>query len=74
MKCRIPDYSLLSRKVYVLRASQEALVVKNPPASAWHVTDRSMVTGSQMPCEKSMATHSSVLAWRILGTEEPGRL
>ena len=24
--------------------------------------------------EKAMATHSSVLAWRILGTEEPGGL
>ena len=24
--------------------------------------------------EKEMATHSSVLAWRILGTEEPGEL
>ena len=25
-------------------------------------------------CEKEMATHSSVLAWRIPGTEEPGGL
>ena len=24
--------------------------------------------------EKKMATHSSILAWRILWTEEPGRL
>ena len=24
--------------------------------------------------EKEMATHSSILAWRILGTEEPGGL
>ena len=24
--------------------------------------------------EKEMATHSSILAWRILGTEEPCRL
>ena len=24
--------------------------------------------------EKGMATHSSVLAWKILWTEEPGRL
>ena len=24
--------------------------------------------------EKEMATHSSILAWRIPGTEEPGRL
>ena len=26
------------------------------------------------PPEKGMATHSSILAWRILWTEEPGRL
>ena len=26
------------------------------------------------PLEKEMATHSSILAWRIPGTEEPGRL
>ena len=26
------------------------------------------------PLEKEMATHSSILAWEILCTEEPGRL
>ena len=26
------------------------------------------------PLEKDMATHSSILAWEILWTEEPGRL
>ena len=26
------------------------------------------------PLEEGMATHSSILAWRISGTEEPGRL
>ena len=26
------------------------------------------------PLEKGMATHSSILAWRILQTEKPGRL
>ena len=25
------------------------------------------------PLEKAMATHSSILAWRILWTQEPGR-
>ena len=28
--------------------------------------------GSGRPSEKGMATHSSILAWRILWTEEPG--
>ena len=30
--------------------------------------------GWEDPLEESMATRSSVLAWRIPGTEEPGRL
>ena len=30
--------------------------------------------GQEDPLEKVMATHSSTLAWRILWTEEPGRL
>ena len=29
--------------------------------------------GWEDPLEKEMATHSSILAWRILGTEEPER-
>ena len=30
--------------------------------------------GWEDPLEKEMATHSSILAWRIPCTEEPGRL
>ena len=30
--------------------------------------------GQEDPLEKEMATHSSILAWRIAWTEEPGRL
>ena len=30
--------------------------------------------GQENPLMKGMATHSSILAWRIPGTEEPGRL
>ena len=30
--------------------------------------------GQEDPLEKGIATHSSNLAWRIPGTEEPGRL
>ena len=30
--------------------------------------------GQEDPWKKGMATHSSILAWRILWTEEPGRL
>ena len=30
--------------------------------------------GQEEPLEEEMATHSSILAWRIPWTEEPGRL
>ena len=30
--------------------------------------------GQEDPLEKGMATHSSIFAWRIPWTEEPGRL
>ena len=46
-------------------------MVKNPPASAGDV---SSISGSEDPLEKEIATHSSVLAWKIPRTEEPGEL
>ena len=30
--------------------------------------------GGEVPLEEEMATHSSILAWEILWTEEPGGL
>ena len=30
--------------------------------------------GLEAPLEKEMATHSRILVWKMLGTEEPGRL
>ena len=38
----------------------------------WETWVRSL--GQEDPLEKSMATHSSILAWRIPWTEESGRL
>ena len=46
-------------------------VVKNPPASAG---DAGLLLDQEDPLEKEMATHSSILAWRIPWTEEPGGL
>ena len=47
-------------------------MVKNLPASAGDVRDSDSILGWEDPLEKEMATHSSILAWRILWTEEPG--
>jgi len=33
-----------------------------------------LIPGWEDPLEEEMATHSSILAWEILWTEEPGRL
>ena len=52
-------------------ASLVAQLVKNPPAmqKTWVQSLR-----QQDPLEEGMATHSSILAWKIPWTEEPGRL
>ena len=55
-------------------ASQVALVVKNLPANAGDLRDSGLIPGWEDLLEKGMATHSSILAWRIPWTEEPGGL
>ena len=56
------------------RASQVALVVKNhlptqEPREVWVPS-----LGQDDPLEEGVVTHSSILAWRIPWTEEPGGL
>ena len=48
-----------------------AKMVKNLPAiqETWVLS-----LGQEDPLEEGMATHSSIFAWRISWTEEPGRL
>ena len=57
--------------VIFFRVSLVAQTVKNLPAmqktQVWSM-------GWEDPLEKGMATHSSILAWRIPWTEEPGGL
>ena len=48
----------------------EAQTVKNLP-SMWETQVQSL--GQEDPLEKCMATHSSILAWRISWAEEPSR-
>ena len=49
-------------------------MVKNPPSMQETQELGVQSTLWEDPLEKEMATHSSVLAWEILWTEEPGRL
>ena len=43
-------------------------------ASAHNARDLGSIPGQEDPLEKEMATHSSIVAWRIPWTEEPSRL
>ena len=49
-------------------------VVKNLPADAKGKRDPSSIPGSGRSLEEDMATQSSILAWRIPWTKEPGGL
>ena len=60
-------------KVQYIRtgASLAAQLLKNPPPMQKTLVQ---FLGAEDPLEKGMATHSSMLAWRIAWTKEPGRL
>ena len=49
-------------------------MVKNPPVNVGDLREMGSISGSGRSLEEGMATHSSILAWRIPWTEEPGRL
>ena len=51
-----------------------AQLVKDPPANAGGVRQADSTLGQEDPLGKEMATHSSILAWRIPWMEEPDRL
>ena len=57
--CKLPRASLVAQTVKNLLAVQETRVQS---------------LGWEDPLEKGMGIHSSILAWRIPGTEEPGGL
>ena len=55
-------------------ASQIVQCVKNSPAIQKTLETQVPSLGWEDPLEEEMATHSSILAWRIPWTEEPGGL
>ena len=70
-------FPMISLNVFVIAhlrslfwSSQVALVVENLPASTGDVRDAGLIP----ELEKEMETYSSILAWKIPGTEEPGKL
>ena len=63
--------TVITRLLKLIRASLIAQSVKNLPAmqETWV-----RFLGRKDPLEKEMAIHSSILAWKIPWTEEPGEL
>ena len=61
----IPSYDLYEKTSLIAHS------VKNLPAMQ---KTQVRFLGQEDPLEEGMATHSSILAWRIPWTEEPGRL
>ena len=59
----------MSRVHYTFLASLVTQTVKNLPA-VWETWVQSQ--GQEDPLENGMTTNSSILAWRIPWTEEPG--
>ena len=57
-----------------VRASQVVLVVKNSPANAGDARDTGLIPGLERSPGGGHGKPSSILAWEIPWTEEPGRL
>ena len=66
-----PPSRLFGRRLGLKGASLVAQAVKNLPAVQ---KTQLQSLSREDPLEKEMATHSSILAWRIPRTEEPGGL
>ena len=49
-------------------------MTKNPLANAGDARDLGSIPGWGKSLEKEMSTHSSIFAWEMPWTEEPGRL
>ena len=57
----------------LVAGSSDGSAVKNLPAMQETQETQVPSLGQEDPLEKERATHSSILAWRIPWTEEPGR-
>ena len=60
---------VLEMKIVITQASMVVQMVMNLP-TMWETWVQSL--GQEDPLEKEVATHSSILAWRIPWTEKPG--
>ena len=66
--------NIISDPIYLHMGFHGALAVKNSPAIAGDVSDSGSIPESGRSPGGGTATHSSILAWTILWTEETGGL
>ena len=67
----LPSSTFLLSVALSLLVSLVGQIIKNLPAMQ---ETQVQFLGQEDPLEKGMATHSSILAWKIPWTEEPGGL
>ena len=72
MASHCPEVHNSKTSIEPRRASQELLVVNDPPANAGDARDSGSAPGWADPVEEEMATPSSILAWKLPWAEEPG--
>ena len=58
-------FSFLRNIHTVFQVSQVVLVAKNLPANTEDIRDAGLIRELEDPLKEGMATHSSILAWRI---------
>ena len=68
-------YIIRYKRGFIIRiglngVSQVAQVIKNPPGNAGAMGVADSILGWEDPLEEEMATHSSILAWKIIWTED----
>ena len=68
------DITLYKTLIWLYQGFPDGSAVKNPPAMKETQKMQVQFLGQEYPLEEGMTTHSSILAWRIPWTEEPGGL
>ena len=69
LNLQVQDFYAVGQMYIQYWASLVVQMAKKPPAMQ---ETRVWSLGWEVPLEKGMATHSSILAWRIPQTDEPG--
>ena len=74
-------YNIRQNRLYLLLELAYVIISQRKPSggsdgkeSACNAGDQGLTLGQEEPLEKGMATHSSILVWRIPWAEEPSGL